>query len=213
MILIDADLTEKIKMKNKGIQVNVIFSPGKIYILRNPMFKDALVKIGRTINETETRAKQLSSVTGVPYPYEVLYEEDVVDYELAEKLIHEKLDSYRVNPRREFFQLPLKVAVKAVFETCLSINKPILSEASRLVIFLNTSAAIELRDLIEPFRGGETAVYLIFENSNARSELALGESWMLNCTAELIVQLKQRDWVDDLFVTTGLLEQDEALNV
>jgi hypothetical protein len=52
--------------------------------------------------------------TGVPGPFEVLYEEDVFDIDLAEKLAHEALDGFRANPFREFFRLPLKIAVREV---------------------------------------------------------------------------------------------------
>lgn len=86
--------------------------PGYIYILRNPLHKDALVKIGFTRTSSELRASALSKSTGVPYEYEVIYEEEVIDCELAERIIHERLHLYRVNPRREFFLLPLKDAGK-----------------------------------------------------------------------------------------------------
>lgn len=180
---------------------NISLRPGKIYILRNPFHKEALIKIGRTAFESEKRALQISSGTGIPYPFEVLFDEDVVDCELAEKLIHEKLHLHRVNPKREFFQLPLKQAVRTVFETCLFVNKSILQETSRIVIFMNDSAAGELKNLLEPCRGGTTTVYLIFENNSAKVELILNKDWLINCSAELIVNLKLLPAIDDVIVT------------
>lgn len=181
---------------------NVILKPGKIYILRNPLHRDAIVKIGRTTGSSETRASQISTSTGVPYPFEVLYEEDVIDCQLAERLIHEKLEDYRINKRREFFQLPLKDAVRAVFEICLSVNQAILIETSRLVVCLHEiAAATDLRDILQPFRGGTARVFIIFTNEKARCEIDLSDSWMIECSAELIVRLKQCTWVDDVFVS------------
>lgn len=190
----------------KKEQIKVKIKPGKIYVLRNPMHQDALVKIGRTKSSSEERSRQVSSSTGVPFPFEVLFEEDVADCELAEKLIHQKLSDYRINKRREFFQLPLKVAVKTVFEICLHINKPLLAEVSRLVIILNTAEAQELKDLIIPFRGGKTMLCLIYENLNGKAELTLGHDWMLDCTADLLVKLRQKRWVDDVFLVTAVPE-------
>lgn len=123
--------------------------PGRIYILRNPLHQDALVKIGYTQGASEERSSDLSKPTGVPYPFEVMYEEDVADCELAERLIHQSLFSYRSNPRREFFQLPLKLAVRTVFEICLRVNSELIAEKSRLSIWLNKSgltAASELKN-------------------------------------------------------------------
>ena len=189
---------------SKGL-VKIKVKPGKIYVLRNPMHTDALVKIGRTQKSSESRATQISSATGVPYKFEVLFEEDVVDCELAEKLIHKNLANFRVNSKREFFQLPLKLAVKAVFEICLLVNKPILSEVSRLVITLNSSApAEEFRDLILPFIGGGTAIYIIFENKNGVAKILLSESWMLKCTPELLVLLRQKSWVEEVYLVAAL---------
>ncbi len=183
---------------DEHVQVNV--KPGKIYILRNPSYKDTLVKIGRTSGLSEARAKQISSVTGVPQNFEVLYEEDVVDCTLAEKLIHQKLENYRVNTKREFFQLPLKLAVKQVFEVCLFVNQGILSEVSRLVIYTSASEAQELRDLLVPYSSeqGTTAVCIIYQNNNSSVHLQLSKRWMINCDAELLSGLKQKAWVDEL---------------
>lgn len=185
-------------MNDEPVKVNV--KPGKIYILRNPSFKDAIVKIGRTADLSENRAKQISSATGVPLNFEVLYEEDVVDCILAEKLIHQKLEDYRVNSRREFFEVPLKIAVKQVFEVCLYVNQGILSEVFRLIIHLNRSAAIELRDMLTPYasNGGDTIICLVYKNSTSSVHMSLSEKWMINCDAELLSELKRKEWVDEL---------------
>jgi hypothetical protein len=93
-----------------------------IYILLNPAHK-SLVKIGRTSRSPEERAQELSTATGVPLPFLVAYESLVSDSTRAEALIHEELSSqgYRTNPSREFFEVPLKVAVSIVDRICKSL--------------------------------------------------------------------------------------------
>lgn len=87
---------------------------GSVYIMRNVSFREEnMLKIGRTERSAEKRAKKLYT-TGLPDPFNVLYEEDVPDCVLAEKLIHERLRQYRYKREREFFILPLNEAISAV---------------------------------------------------------------------------------------------------
>lgn len=88
-----------------------------IYILFNSSHK-TILKIGRTSRTPEERARELSAPTGVAQPYIVAYESLVSDSIAAESMIHEVLDSFRVNKSREFFELPLKDAVKVVNNVC-----------------------------------------------------------------------------------------------
>lgn len=92
-----------------------------IYVLLNPSLK-GLLKIGRTNRSPEERAQELSTSTGVPQPFIVAYECIVSDGVAAEKLIHEELatEGYRINESREFFQIPLKEAVKVIDRVCQS---------------------------------------------------------------------------------------------
>lgn len=88
---------------------------GFVYILSNESMPD-LVKIGMTTRSPEKRAKEISSVTGVPIPYVVAYQERVVDCHLAEREIHRRLDYCRVNRDREFFEISIPDAKKVVQE-------------------------------------------------------------------------------------------------
>ena len=83
---------------------------GHVYILINASMFGQL-KIGMTERAPEDRARELSTGTGVPSPFMVAYSEDVPDCAKAEGLIHKRLDQFRTNSRREFFQLPLKDAI------------------------------------------------------------------------------------------------------
>ncbi len=105
-------------------------SAGYIYILINESYGNR-VKIGKTNRSPEQRAKELSSSTGVPTRFHIAYDEYVLDCDLAEKVIHGRLETYRVNKRREFFEIPLKDAIKIVAEVTQEIgNKDFVDKVS-----------------------------------------------------------------------------------
>ena len=89
-----------------------------VYILINQSMP-GLVKIGRTDRNPEDRAKELSS-TGVPSPFMVAYEHLVIDSRSAEAVIHAFLSSqgHRPSANREFFNIPLKLAISIVSKIC-----------------------------------------------------------------------------------------------
>jgi hypothetical protein len=67
-----------------------------------------------TTKAPEERARALSAATGIPRDFEVLYEQRFIDCKQAERLLHNKLRQYRSAGNREFFQIPLKEAIKAL---------------------------------------------------------------------------------------------------
>ena len=85
-------------------------NPGYIYILRNPDNPRTHLKIGRTINHPEQRAKQLHS-TGVARPFVVEWSARVADCVAAERQLHKALNRYRISQRREWFDLELEDAI------------------------------------------------------------------------------------------------------
>ena len=87
---------------------------GYIYILLNRAFQNDHYKIGMTTKTPTKRADDLSCATGVPRAFEVLYEQKVTDCHRAERLLHQRLHQYRAVSNREFFQIPLKVAIRAL---------------------------------------------------------------------------------------------------
>lgn len=94
---------------------------GYIYVMRNASFEKDIYKIGLTTNNTEERAKQLSK-TSVPDKFSVMREWAVKDCKKAEKKIHQILDSYRIDPRREFFKLDMKIANETIDKVIAQIN-------------------------------------------------------------------------------------------
>jgi hypothetical protein len=94
---------------------------GYIYLLRNAAHELDVFKIGLTTNTVEERAKQLSG-TPSPDKFIIINRWPVQDCVLAEKLIHKKLDSYRLNPKREFFKIKLEDAIKEIIPIIDKIN-------------------------------------------------------------------------------------------
>jgi hypothetical protein len=88
---------------------------GYVYVLYNPTM-EGIVKIGRTRKSSEERAADISRATGVAMSFLVVYDERVCDCAAVEKRLHERFSHTRVNPKREFFRVPLKEAVKALQE-------------------------------------------------------------------------------------------------
>lgn len=83
---------------------------GYVYAMTNDAMP-GLVKIGMTCETPEERAKELSSATGVPFPFKVVVCKKVYNPKVKEAAIHELLSTlgFRVNERREFFSCGLQV--------------------------------------------------------------------------------------------------------
>lgn len=95
---------------------------GYIYVLLNTSYGKNILKIGKTKRLPEIRAQELSGVTGVPTKFVVAYESSVADCDLAERLIHQELESYRISASREFFEVPLKEAISIIDPIVRDIN-------------------------------------------------------------------------------------------
>jgi len=89
-------------------------APGFIYVMRSPLHAENVFKIGLTKRTTKERANDLSRSTGVPGKIYVMHEWEVGDCISVEKAIHKKLEEYRVDPRREFFEAPLDHIVSVI---------------------------------------------------------------------------------------------------
>ena len=94
---------------------------GFVYILTNPTMP-GLVKIGRATN-LENRLQDLNRKVGKPY--KVFSHLEVEDMETVEKLLHDAFDDYRINPRREFFEVEAaRVASALELVNCTPVNAP-----------------------------------------------------------------------------------------
>ena len=97
-------------------------TPAHIYILLNKAYGPNVVKIGLTKRQPDVRAREISGSTGVPLTFDIAVAYTVGDCKLAEKRIHKRLRTYRLNGRREFFRISAEVAAEVAHETCASIN-------------------------------------------------------------------------------------------
>ncbi|PSJ57611.1 GIY-YIG nuclease family protein [Pseudaminobacter soli (ex Li et al. 2025)] len=122
---------------------------GYIYILFNPTYRANQFKIGRTTKKPEWRAREISSGTGVLGQFEVLYEERVVDCHHAERLIHQLLSAHRISTNREFFELPLKDAIRIVSDVAAEVGRISAPEENELQEDLTIPDRASLLDSIE----------------------------------------------------------------
>ncbi|MBF0641458.1 GIY-YIG nuclease family protein [Pseudomonas protegens] len=89
-------------------------SSGFVYIMINPAMP-GLVKIGLTERTSDDRAKDLRS-TGLPTDFITVYDELVTDCKTVEKRMHARFDSFRYQPNREFFEIPVRQAIRGLME-------------------------------------------------------------------------------------------------
>ena len=85
-----------------------------VYILSNPDYPINYLKIGYTKIIPGDRAIQISSATGVPRPFKVEWAFKCFNGEIIERMVHNKLKSYRINNRKEFFYIGLEEAKEVI---------------------------------------------------------------------------------------------------
>jgi hypothetical protein len=82
-----------------------------VYLLSNPAMRD-LIKIGKTDKDGMASRMKALYTTGVPVPFDCVYACIVEDNEAVERTLHERFANRRLNPRREFFAVSAKAAVR-----------------------------------------------------------------------------------------------------
>jgi hypothetical protein len=92
-------------------------TPGYLYVLVNPSM-EGLVKVGRTTRDPKDRVNELSSATGVPTSFLLVFHRFFNETERAEQLVHEMLEEqgYRISPNREFFNAPPHEVIEAILQ-------------------------------------------------------------------------------------------------
>lgn len=88
---------------------------GYVYVLGNPAMP-GLLKIGRTFDKPEGRARELSGATVAAQPFNVVYYRRFHDCVAAEVACHRVLEDrgLRENARREFFRCDAKEAIDLI---------------------------------------------------------------------------------------------------
>ena len=84
-----------------------------VYVLVNASCP-GMVKIGMTIRNVDTRAKEISGATGVPTPWVPIYSFKCFNSYKLEQELHLHLDAVRVNENREMFYMTSTDAIKVV---------------------------------------------------------------------------------------------------
>ncbi|WP_316569261.1 GIY-YIG nuclease family protein [Neobacillus sp. YIM B06451] len=99
------------------------FESGYIYVLINPSLQ-GMVKIGKTKRDPAQRVDELSSATGIPTPFTLVYKEFFDDCSKAEKMIHGLLEQegYRVSKNREFFDISIHESIKLIQSVAQNVN-------------------------------------------------------------------------------------------
>lgn len=87
---------------------------GYVYVLDNELMP-GVFKVGMTNRSPQARALDLSNGTGVPLPFGLVCYAQVSDARRVEGDVHRVLDRARINRQREFFLLPLEVAVGVLY--------------------------------------------------------------------------------------------------
>lgn len=77
---------------------------GIVYLLTNPVMP-GLTKIGKTSPDSLSARMQSLYNTSIPVAFSCFYACLVDDVDKVEKNLHDAFDDFRVNPRREFFEI------------------------------------------------------------------------------------------------------------
>ena len=88
-------------------------SIGYLYVLSTRDQPDVL-KIGMTTRTPEKRIKEINSATGLLYPYSARKIVELYNAADIEKLVHSKLDEFRIRKDREFFRMPFVDAAECI---------------------------------------------------------------------------------------------------
>ena len=172
-------------------------SEGIVYVLTNPAMP-GMVKIGRTGRQVEARLSDLYS-TGVPLPFECEYAGRVKDQNEVESAFHLAFGPYRINPKREFFNIEPEQAITLLKLMALEDVTPVIQKEAE-------SVDVEAKASTEKFKKKRRPTLNYFEmglkegdclkfgkNSetclvlNARQVTYEGEPWYLsNLTNKLL---------------------------
>lgn len=77
-----------------------------------------ICKIGMTTTSVSQRVKEINSATGVITPWFPVYKYPCLNSRVLEQAVHQKLElmGYRVNPKREGFEIKSNQAIEVIEE-------------------------------------------------------------------------------------------------
>lgn len=91
--------------------------PEWVYVLVNKSMP-GICKIGMTTTSVTQRVREINSATGVITPWFCVYKYKCINSRVLEREVHQKLEQlgYRVNPKREGFELESQMAIDIIKE-------------------------------------------------------------------------------------------------
>jgi hypothetical protein len=91
--------------------------PEWVYVLVNKSMP-GICKIGMTTTSVPQRVKEINSATGVITPWFAVFKYKCINSLVLEKAVHKHLEDlgYRVNPKREGFEIDSNTAIKVIKE-------------------------------------------------------------------------------------------------
>lgn len=104
-------------------------SPGYVYILTNPSFREDWVKIGKSSRPVDVRSKELDN-TAVPLPFEIYATLKTEKYDIVEKKIHKAIDrltDLRIRQNREFFNIKPELALEIFKDEALILDDAVIT--------------------------------------------------------------------------------------
>lgn len=96
---------------------------GYIYVMRSAQHEKDVFKVGLTTRDGRTRAKELTASTASVDQFGVMQQWAVSDCYKAEAEIHERLENFRVNKKREFFRADYQNIFGVIHEVVERINE------------------------------------------------------------------------------------------
>lgn len=94
-----------------------IKKPEWVYVLVNKSIP-GICKVGMTTTSVSQRVKEINYATGVITPWFPVFKYKCINSRILEKAVHEHLEArgYRVNPKREGFEIPSNEAIQVIKE-------------------------------------------------------------------------------------------------
>lgn len=178
---------------------------GFVYALKNSIFGEDIYKIGMTEKDPKERAKELSSQTSIPSPFEIVAAIKVYKPSEAESFIHNLLAEYRVNGKKEFFKVELGRLKIAMRTTSFDFRPPIIKDIEKGYDMAND----ELRQFVLSFEGilktlhGSDS-FFEYESEEFRNALDRYETLSISFTKQVADRIRTQAKIEkksvDLFI-------------
>lgn len=171
---------------------------GFVYALKNSSFGDGIYKIGMTERDPKDRAKELSSQTSIPSPFEIVAAINVFKPSEAESFIHDRLAEYRVNGKKEFFKVELSRLKIAMRETAFNFRLPIIKDIEKGY----DKAYDELRQFIVSFEGilktlHDSDSFFVYESEEFRNALDKYETLSMMVTTQVADRIRSQAQIEN----------------